>query len=322
MKEIKQIIELYSRFANLKGALLTVIKVEGSSYRRVGARMLMLENGEWIGGISGGCLEADALKKAQQAIFNGKPRTIIYDTTNDDPLEIGVGLGCNGIIHILITPLENFEANQVQILKSTIGKRTPTIIKTSLNTESLGDLEIISETKKQQNSLLEIVKPAIRFVIFGSNHDVEPLVKIANEIGWEVVLVANLNKIKPSIKVLCFEIFEKGKFPELDEFSVAISMCHDFETDFQNLKELILQPIKYIGLLGPKKRFDKMEATIQLSKNEHFEKAKQHIYAPAGLDIGAETPEEIALSICSEIKTVLNKRAPGFLRDRELAIYG
>ena len=108
MKEIKAIIKAYEEADKTTTglALATVVRVEGSSYRRTGARMLVMDNGVWGGGISGGCLEGDALKRSRAAIQNAKPTLITYDTTDDDPYQIGVGLGCNGVIDVLFTPLD------------------------------------------------------------------------------------------------------------------------------------------------------------------------------------------------------------------------
>ena len=131
MKEIKAIVEAYHKidFSKNKAALATVVRVEGSSYRRTGARMLITDSGEWFGGISGGCLEGDALKKAKFAMAQNKATLVTYDTTEDDPYQIGVGLGCNGIIDVLLAPLDfNHMDNQVLSLQNCINSRTPKVI--------------------------------------------------------------------------------------------------------------------------------------------------------------------------------------------------
>lgn len=122
MKEIKAIIKAYNVIEpGTHAALATVVRVTGSSYRRTGARMLVLDNGSWTGGISGGCLEGDALKRARLAINNSRATLITYDTTDDDPHQIGVGLGCNGVIDVLFTPLDiDNKNNPVEILKSCV----------------------------------------------------------------------------------------------------------------------------------------------------------------------------------------------------------
>ncbi len=150
MKEIRSIIAAYDAIdkETTLAALATVVRIEGSSYRRTGARMLVMDNGAWVGGISGGCLEGDALKRARIAITKSVSTLITYDTTEEDGHQIGVGLGCNGIIDVLFTPL-NFLAknNPVEILKSCIaGPRKPHVLITITGLEgaweqvSMGDV--------------------------------------------------------------------------------------------------------------------------------------------------------------------------------------
>src|SRR5579871_6738937 len=121
MKEIRAIIKAYDSIDQeaTGAALATVVRVDGSSYRRTGARMLVTDNGIWVGGISGGCLEGDALIRARDGIFKSQSSLITYDTTDYDPYQIGVGLGCQGVIDILFTPLDYHNKNNpVEILKS------------------------------------------------------------------------------------------------------------------------------------------------------------------------------------------------------------
>src|SRR6478609_8900944 len=113
MKELQDIVTAFDK-ATQQGkqtALATVVHVEGSSYRRAGARMLITEDGELTGAISGGCLEGDALRKARLVMAQQKPMLVTYDTTDDDDAKLGVGLGCNGIIHILIEPVNAEDKN-------------------------------------------------------------------------------------------------------------------------------------------------------------------------------------------------------------------
>ena len=110
-------------------ALATVVHVEGSSYRRAGARMLITEDGELTGAISGGCLEGDALRKARLVMAQNRPMLVTYDTTDDDDAKLGVGLGCNGIIHILIEPIQaDKQENPIQLFKLFLSKREPVVL--------------------------------------------------------------------------------------------------------------------------------------------------------------------------------------------------
>ena len=108
MKEFKTILEACKKvdFTQRKAALATVVKVRGSSYRSPGARMLITDDGRWVGSISGGCLEGDALRKARQVMMNKVPMTVTYDTREESNQNLGIGLGCNGVIDVLIEPVE------------------------------------------------------------------------------------------------------------------------------------------------------------------------------------------------------------------------
>jgi len=366
MKEIKAIVEAYHKidFTENKAALATVVRVQGSSYRRTGARMLIIDSGEWIGGISGGCLEGDALKKAKFAIAQNKAIIVTYDTTDDDPYQIGMGLGCNGIIDILLAPLDSQSINnQVFTLQNCIESRKPNIIITVTNLKGnfiniqLGEtfkyvteidfsLNFISKNlitdinnclqSEKSNSktyqcqegeitvFIEVIVPAIHLIIFGENYDIYPMVKLAKEVGWKVSVICNPLKVHKSLFELADNVIEKDKYEEIeiDLYTVALLMAHDYETDFKNMCNLLKTSIKYIGILGPKKRTDKMFLKLSEEGNSISEKDLARIATPVGLDIGASNPEEIAISIIAEIKTFFTGRTGQRLKFREGAIYG
>jgi len=368
MKEIKQITEAYNNvdFSKTKAALATVVRVEGSSYRRTGARMLVLESGEWIGGISGGCLEGDALKKARLAMSQNKATLITYDTTDDDPYQIGVGLGCNGIIDVLITPLDSQNSdNAVLQLQSCIDQRTPNLvvtvtgiskvhasialgnvfrfdnevyftanfplsqlneslipaIKEALDTTKSVSKEYILEDGTKLTFFLEVIPPAIQLYVFGSNYDVYPMVKVAKELGWRVISVCNPAKMHASLSEMADAVVQKDHQPKIDSFTAAISMCHDYESDYRNLQLLLKTDIKYIGLLGPKKRTLKMYDRMTDEGISLTAEQEESIFSPVGLDIGAATPEEIALSVCAEIRAFFSGRNGNRLKYRPKPIY-
>lgn len=137
MKEITDIVAAHQK-ASLQGqktALATVVLVEGSAYRRAGARMLITEDGELTGAISGGCLEGDALRKARLVIMQQEPMLVTYDTMDDDDAKLGVGLGCNGIIHILIEPIDDETNSPINMLKTVISNRTNAVLVTLFSLE-------------------------------------------------------------------------------------------------------------------------------------------------------------------------------------------
>lgn len=366
MKEIKAIVEAYHKidFTKNKAALATVVRVEGSSYRRSGARMLITDSGEWIGGISGGCLEGDALKKAKFAMAQNKATMVTYDTTDDDPYQIGVGLGCNGIIDVLLAPLDLQNTNnQVIVLQDCIESREPNVIITVISFKGnfknilLGDaykyesdndfpLNFISENlitdinnclkiEKSESKIyqyqeseitvfIEVIIPATHLIMFGGNYDIYPMVKLAKEVGWRVSVVCNPLKVHKSLFEVADAVIEKEKGIEIkiDPYTVALLMAHDYETDFQNMRNLLKTSIKYIGMLGPKKRTDKMFLKLSEEGTSVSDEDLARIATPVGLDIGASNPEEIAISIIAEIKTFFSGRTGQRLKFREGAIYG
>src|SRR5215217_4216764 len=131
VKEITEIIKAYQQAVadGKRMALATVVHVEGSSYRRPGARMLVTDDGQLTGAISGGCLEGDALRKALLAISQQKNKLVTYDTTDESDTTLGVQLGCNGIVHILFEPIDAAQAdNPVELLKKVLVKRQNAVV--------------------------------------------------------------------------------------------------------------------------------------------------------------------------------------------------
>jgi xanthine/CO dehydrogenase XdhC/CoxF family maturation factor len=337
MKELNRIFNFYKSLklnTKIKCALASVVFVEGSSYRRTGARMLVSENGIWEGGISGGCLEGDALKKARLAILKNKPQIIRYDTTKGDDHQIGVGLGCNGIIDILFQPVNFLDNNNpIELLKKAVRTLSPVFFITDSpnKPELLGNMWLgetppkyldglvnealiteVLDQKKSKNIVLsnglrlfvEIISKPIVIYIFGHQYDIYTLIELCNFLEWKVCIVAPSVKIKNEANV---SIVEPAQFDTtmISEYSAVLLMSHSYETDKQNLKKLIGHKLKYIGILGPKIRSEKILSELN---QEGFQTNNENIFAPIGLDIGANTPEEIALSMVSEIKAVFSDR--------------
>lgn len=370
MKEIKAILKAYDDIdkGSTHAALATVVRVEGSSYRRTGARMLVLDNGTWVGGISGGCLEGDALKRARLAINNSKSTLITYDTSEDDPHQIGVGLGCNGIIDVLFTPLDyQNPTNPVEILKSCVLSNREThvlitITKMDYNPADLHTGQIIRYkgpeslrvfnnqnlenllneaieiqiAKKTSNTFryefpdgnnltlfIEILPPEIHVVLAGHQYDVYPMSRLLKELGWRVSIMAELMKVNSKIRAIADEIRPFSEFNELttDEHTAIVLMSHDYKTDKRNLPVVLKSDSPFIGMLGPRVRSEKIWNEL---KDEGFhisEEDMERIYAPIGLDIGAVTPEEIALSLAAGIRAAFSGRNGQFLKFRQSPIH-
>ena len=363
MKELRSIVQAYHSidFTQTRAALATVVRVEGSSYRRAGARMLVLDDGTYLGGISGGCLEGDALRRAQKGIALHRPSVITYDTTTDDDYQIGVGLGCQGIIDVLFTPLDPGEpANPLRILSGLTGIREPAIVVTitgapdcpflgtallysneaaflqtfALPSIAANVLEDVRSALTDHSSrtvscdsatkvFIEVILPATHIVAYGGNYDIRTLLRLTAELGWDSTVVLNTTRADRSLVADATTVVDnRGAVqPLIDAYTAILLMSHDYRTDTRNLRAVLPSVASYIGLLGPRKRAEKIFDTLAAEGNRLSAADQQRIYAPAGLDIGAATPEEIALSILAEVRSHFAGRQGMSLRLREGSIY-
>jgi len=205
MKELQQIIKAFenSLSKNQKTALATVVKVDGSAYRRPGARMLVTEDGELTGAISGGCLEGDALRKAQSVIFQQKSMLVTYDTTDEDDQKFGIGLGCNGIIQILIEPINAEEKNNpITLLKTALSDRENSILVTLFSLKHARSSQIGTKLLFKNGD------------IFGNSEELDPDLNqiIKDEVKNVLNLEKNLIKSYPAADDIHI-FFEKIKAP-------------------------------------------------------------------------------------------------------------
>lgn len=369
MKEINDIIKAYETASaqRTKTALATVVHMEGSSYRRPGARMLVTETGELTGAISGGCLEGDALRKALLAIHESRNKLVTYDTNNEDDARFGVQLGCNGVIHILFEPINpQAKHNPITLLKKAITERRHSVIVTLfslLNKQNqpgtsclLNDNELIINNSTQYKNLppglsddaqtalttklslvkdyspdligfVEVIEPQIALVIVGAGNDVIPLTQMSQILGWSTTLIdgrhTHANRTRfPNVSKI-FVLKPESVLDEVvtDSRTAFVLMTHNYNYDLEVLKQLATVNCAYIGILGPKKKFLRMIDDLADNGLELHETVRDNIYSPVGLDLGAETPEEIALSVVAEIKAAFACSKPIFLRDKEQAIH-
>jgi xanthine dehydrogenase accessory factor len=373
MKEIKDIIIAYhaARSQGKKTALATVVHVEGSSYRRPGARMLITEDGILTGAISGGCLEGDALRKALLAINENKTKLVTYDTTDEDDAKFGVQLGCNGIVHILFEPInEAFENNPLQLLIKVKSERRTAVLTTlfslvdrelQLGTSFLlTATETVDQFPEQEHQLafkslkkdmavalnslqtvfkvytmnnvemtafVEVLQPPVSLHVFGAGNDVIPLVGIAGILGWELTVIdgrrthANVDRFPEVGKINVEKANTALNNLVIDEWTVAVLMTHNYNYDMEVLGQLVFTNCSYIGILGPKKKLNRMLDELATKGTVISPEQLDRIYSPIGLDLGAETSEEIALSISAEIKAFLSGRNAQMLRDKQKAIH-
>lgn len=367
MKEISNIIKAYesAKGFGIKTALATVVKVEGSSYRQPGARMLVTEEGILTGAISGGCLEGDALRKALLCINQQQNKLITYDTSNEDDVEFGVQLGCNGIVHILFEYIdETKQDSPISLLKKLEEERRDaavvTVYSLKRNQEQIGtalfyregvtncnndnalqllsDVETVIQNRvsmikhvdiKELNheALIEYIAPSLQLVIAGAGNDVQPLVKAASLIGWDVLVgdgraTHALPQRFPDAKQV-FQVKPNELIAEIDvdASTCFVLMTHNYKYDLALLKLLLETKVPYIGILGPKTKLNRMFDDLQQEGITITEAQLDRIYGPVGLDIGAETSEEIAVSVVAEIKAVISGKTGTSLKFKTQKIH-
>lgn len=372
MRELEAIVTQYESLkTQATGCVLaTVVHVEGSSYRRAGARMLVDEYGNITGAISGGCLEGDALRKALHALHQQKNKLITYDTSDEDDAVIGAQLGCNGIIQVLFEPLDyNDKTNPCKLLKKVISQENSLAIAVHFNMDRTkdqpGTLLLINENseytgKQLQGKVLELVveqaeltlqhkknrfaeivledetqhlfiqnyQPPVKLIIVGAGNDAQILALQAELLGWKVTVTdgrpthANKDRFASSCQVIVSKPEGTLENIEIDERSCFVLMSHNYNYDLAVLKLLLSEDkIPYIGILGPLKKYKRMQQDLQIAGIDLAEETFNKIYAPVGLEIGAETPAEIGLSILAEIQSVLTETAARPLREKSEPIH-
>ncbi len=364
MKEITDILKAYEKAVreHKKAALATVVKVDGSSYRRPGARMLITEDGLLTGAISGGCLEGDALRKALSAILQQENKLVTYDTTDEDDAKFGVQLGCNGIVHILFEPIRQNDPLHALVILAALEKERENAVlltlfslegKIQLGTSMLyraknsisklpGDskdeiyehaarvlaqqkstLENLTIEEQPTDAFIEFVAPPISLIIAGAGNDAQPLAEIAQLLGWTVTIAdgrpthATAQRFPNADRVLVVKPEQLLAQVAIDAQTAFVLMTHNYNYDLDLLQRLLTTNAPYIGTLGPKKKLLRMLDELNLNTEENLAR----VHGPVGLDIGAETAAEIAISIIAEIKSVFAGATASFLKEKAEPIH-
>lgn len=381
MNELRAIIEAFDE-ANTRGercALATVVSVEGSSYRRPGAKMLIFESGVSTGMISAGCLESDVIEHAKRVIKTNLTTLVEYDTAStSDEIVWGLGLGCNGIVRVLVEPLAPqssyvaalrrsfaLQADVDPIVVATVFYHSssipiPTATQIEIGSRCILDedgetgcdtlsfelgLAIESDMRAAVSEeagirvyerdggttkvFIETLAPPVQLVVFGAGYDALPIIELARGLGWQTEVVdpqarpASLDRFAQVDKVTLVRPETVNDRVCVTPRTLALLMSHNYAHDQALLKFLLASPARYIGVMGPRKRTERMLNALEEGDNSFplKERDRSRLYAPAGLDIGANTPAEIALSIVAEMRTVLANRRGGMLRERKGTIH-
>ena len=321
--EFKKIIEeaVLAEQKGLKTVLASVVALDGSSYRRPGVRMLILENKIMIGAVSGGCVEKEILLQSETVFNTGVSKIITYDGR--------YRLGCEGILYILLEVLE-LSNSFIDSFFECLRNRSSFEIHSHFRKEEgeltgLGtfvsidnNLFSLSNTDAQKKpSNLSVFKqdmsPCFKLIIIGAEHDAVQLCKYASFTGWEVTIVAGVSESKsiknfPGANVFTSTTAEAMDTSLIDNQTAIVLMTHNFANDLRYLVALKDTNPTYIGLLGPtKRREDLLSQFMEYCPDINLE-FLDGIHGPAGLNIGSETPQEIAISIMAEILAFSRKQ--------------
>ncbi|HEU5081223.1 MAG TPA: XdhC/CoxI family protein [Opitutaceae bacterium] len=397
MKELQNILRAAENNLGRDAVLATLVKTEGSSYRRVGARLYWRPDEPRIGSISGGCLEEDLLLKAKTVYETGKPQVVVYDTTDENDLVWGVGLGCHGIVHLTLervsgVPLHFAElkslwrARQAAVLATAFGDEASSVARavglysesgtifsealqgvetlvaapevaandntatnevsprlaiggggnSQFSPESLAKRTLEAQANQYASTtigaervqvLFEYLPPPFCLNIFGAGDDAQPLCRVAKELGWIVRVFdprpafATQERFPSADEVVLY----RTEFPDvssIDRWSAAVVMTHHYRYDVPLLSAVLRSRAPYVGLLGPKKRAEKILGDLEAQGLTIDAAMRARLRAPVGLDLGSTSPEQVALSIIAEIEASLNKRDGRPLRERTRPIHG
>ena len=304
MRERRRIVELWRRGGAV--ALVTLVRVEGSSYRQVGARLLVAGNGEYAGSISGGCLEAEVVRKAAWMVRDG---AVVerYSTLFDDTAEIPYGLGCGGTVELLVEPAgtAEFEGLMEALEASLEGVETRVVTWLPENGERLR--RVVGEVETE-GGLEERIEAPQRLVVFGAGDDARPLVQMAALMGWNVVVVdgraqwARTERFPEAVLVMVAEGFGELEALGIGAKDAVVVMTHSYEQDRVWLAGALGCGPRYLGLLGARHRSALLVRETAALLGWSVERACEGLFAPVGLDLGGDGAEAIALAVVAEIQ--------------------
>ena len=344
--------------------LATIVNTFGSTYRQKGAKMLIHENGEMVGTLSGGCVENDIFQYTQRIIQ--EPLVIEYDATQvEEDLIWGFGLGCNGAVTILLEKLNQPDTlSPLNLISQCLNMKGIGAIATIFSITREMDLKIGSRfilypdnttdtdirdcalveaiahdtirAKKDQKSIInqyqlplgnvdvfiDVIQSPHSLIVFGAGRDSLPVVTLAKAVGWQATVVdcralqETYQRFAIADEIILTRRDIIHRQLSIDKKSAAIVMTHNYLDDLEIIKWLLPTPIPYLGVMGSKNRIARITAqlnptSVQLEK----------VYSPIGLDIGANTPTEIATAIIAEIQAVLANRNAGFSKYRHQPLH-
>ncbi len=293
--------------------LASLVDLEGSSYRKPGVRLLIKEDNSYVGSLSAGCLEGYVANQAETVFKTGQAKVFQFDGKN--------GIGCGGLLTILLEPID-LTLKEIELFKAGLVNRSTIQIRSAyngLNKQNLNSgstVEIQGQVIPLSQDIKEIssydycfdqtIEPQFKLLIFGTEKDAFVLYQVAQNLGWDVVLInsKDVSQIKRvDAKLQSFDSLQAKDDTNFSNTG-AVIMNHNFELDKNCLQFIANKKLMYVGVLGPKKRTNELKESLNTTNSaNNFE----FLHGPVGLNINAETPAEIAISILAEIIAVTKK---------------
>jgi xanthine/CO dehydrogenase XdhC/CoxF family maturation factor len=351
MSELERILEAITDWSHrgVDFALATVVGVRGSTYRGLAARQLVDGEGASVGTVSGGCLDTELRRIAGDVIRAGQARLAEFDLTADDEAVWGWGIGCNGATELLVEPASTAASLATHLAAIRAGQRPAALVHTlaggrpgaravvthasvegSLPAALVEEARLALEEGRHRRAedsgltvLIEVVGSPSRLIVCGAGHDAVPVVKAGAELGFEVIVVDDRRqflaqeRFPEAAALVHAEARELAKVVDLDRRSYVVVMSHNYLRDLEYLRVLVGSDVAYVGALGPGERLRRLLDDLSGDGVPLPEEVLARVHGPAGLDIGAEGPVEIAWSIMAEVLAVRRARTGGLLRARK-----
>jgi xanthine dehydrogenase accessory factor len=355
--ETRQVLQAIAAFhaSGQRAALATVVRVNGSAYRHEGAKLCVCEDGTSVGNVSGGCLEADVREVAQRVISTGVPERRTYNGGDEEVAAWNLGVGCNGEVEILIEPVRTSHDTERAALAAEVphvvitrldgndpyGYLPRICITPDATAGSFGDATIDavlrdvalqtwipggeSRSVSFDGMLLfvDVLTPPPRLVIASASNDACILARFAADVGFRVVVADRRSGLLTSERfpanatLVHSDAAQLNERLVLDASAFAVVMTHDFADDMNYLRALLRTPLRYIGMLGPRHRTERILAHLRTEGPVD----STRVFGPVGLDIGTDGAEQVALAVLAEMLAFKSGRQPQSLRDRRAPIH-
>lgn len=331
--ETRQVLEQLAEWqaAGVPCALATVLRVRGSAYRHEGAKLVVAADGRHAGNVSGGCLEADVREVAQRVIRSGASEMREYCGSVDEIRAWDLGVGCEGVVEVFVEPVRDardaeramLAAEQAHVVVTELATRARECIDlTTARARGLVSNDA-AQSELIDGRFVDVMLPPPRLLVVSAGDDARHLAQLAAAVGFRVLVadrrpgLLTAERFPAPLRRVETDAAQLNERVVLDADSFAVVMTHDFADDTAYLRALLRTPAKYLGVLGPRQRTERILGILRADVAVD----ESRIFGPVGLDIGTDGAEQVALSVVAEMLAVRSGRRPQSLRERRAPIH-